>query len=101
MNLQNITIGDIVTAISILTALYVGLSSAFKPVKTFETRLEKLERRVDKDYENINAIQKDTNMILKTLRPILDHMSEDPNGNHKSELQQARENLNEYIIDRK
>lgn len=101
VDLNNMTMGEIVTLLGFLTVLGNGVGYLLSPVVKFKKRVEILEAQ-QKEYEkDMKGLRNDTNMILKTLRPILDHMSEDPNGNHTKELKEARETLNDYIIERK
>lgn len=99
MDLNNLTMGELITLLGFFTVLGNGVGYLLSPVLKFKKRVDDLETKQKEYGDGIEGLKKDTNMILKTLRPILDHMSEDPNGNHTKELKEARENLNDYIIE--
>lgn len=99
MDLNNLTVGEIVALLGFFTVLGNGVGYLLNPLFKYKKRVDDLETKQKEYGEGIESLRKDTNMILKTLRPILDHMSEDPNGNHTKELKEARETLNNYIID--
>lgn len=99
MDLNNLTVGQIVTLLGVFTVLGNGIGYVMSPVLKFKNRVDDLETKQKEVDASLQGLKKDTNMILKTLRPILDHMSEDPNGNHTKELKEARETLNDYIIE--
>lgn len=88
--MENLTLGQIVSAIAIISALGGALMIAAKPFN----RLNKVE-------EAVAAMQKDTTVIMRTLIPMLKHMADDKTGNHTDELQAANNALMDYLTERK
>lgn len=88
--MENITLGQIVSSIAIITALFGALTLALKPFN----RLNKVE-------EAVVQMKQDTTIIMRTLIPILQHMSDDPSGNHTNELNSANQALMNYLTERK
>lgn len=99
MDINNLTMGEIVAIFGFISLMGNGIGYIVSPVTKFKKRVDELEIKQKEYQETMQGLKKDTNMILKTLRPILDHMAEDPSGNHTKELKQARETLNDYIIE--
>lgn len=88
--MENLTLGQVVSAIAIISALTGGLTLALKPFQ----RLNKVE-------EAVVQMKSDTTIIMRTLLPMLQHMSDDPTGNHTNELNAANTALMNYLTERK
>lgn len=90
MTLDNITLGQIASAILILGTLTGGIVAMVSPFK----RLSELEK-------SMTRVTSDTNMIMLSLLPILEHLADDKTGNFTKELKDTKDNLTKYVVERK
>lgn len=82
--IEAITVGEIVTAISVISVLVMAYSNVkkaikeqTKPVEQFEERLEKCEVHLDNDNKRLAEIEKCNRLILRATRALLKEASID------------------------
>ena len=88
--LDNITLGQVASAIVIGGTIIGGLIAVMSPFK----RLNELET-------SMKRVTSDTNMIMLSLLPILEHLADDKTGNFTKELKDTKDNLTKYVVERK
>lgn len=93
-----ITLGQIVSALALITAIASFGIGIAKPIGKFTERVADLERLRTKYDTEIELLRKDTGMLLKTMNVVLDHMSD---NNHTGEIIQQSKELKNYIYTRK
>lgn len=97
MNLENITIGQVLEFGSVLTAIILLYQKAAKPVKTFDTRVRDLESHLDNDNRRLKVLEEDTKMILKATRVLVAH---EVSHNESGELKKVQDEIDEYLINK-
>lgn len=82
--IEAVTVGEIVTAISVISVLVMAYSNVkkavkeqTKPVREFEERLEKCEEHLDNDNKRLMEIEKCNRLILRATRALLKEASID------------------------
>ena len=88
--LDNITLGQIASGILIAGTIIGGIVAVMSPFK----RLNDLEA-------SMKRVTSDTNMIMLSLLPILEHLADDKTGNFTKELKDTKDNLTKYVVERK
>ena len=96
--MENITLGQILTAGGVVTGILALISYLTKPVKEFSGRVDKLERNQDKDLKRLNRFEDDINQILLSIQVLLKHGID---SNHTGELKEREQELNKYILNRR
>ena len=66
-------------------------------LKDHEARIKRLEEKANSDYENIQELQKEMKILLAATLATVKHQLD---GNDVQSLQKARENLEEYLINK-
>lgn len=66
-------------------------------LKDHESRIKRLEEKANSDYENIQELQKEMKILLAATLATVKHQLD---GNDVQSLQKARENLEEYLINK-
>lgn len=95
--MENVTLGEIVTWLGIVSALSLGFTNLLKPFKEIKTRVEKVESTQERDLARLNRMEQDIKLILQSEHAMLKHMS---TGNATGEMAQVQKDLEKYIIDR-
>lgn len=109
-DVNSITVGQIVTAIGVITAIgvFVGQVSKWikdktKPIEDFKEDLEELSARTEKieehqanDLEDIQDMKVCMRLLLRSTMALLAH-GED--NNHTGELKNMEEEIKKYLIE--
>lgn len=66
-------------------------------LKDHEARIKRLEEKANSDFENIQELQKEMKILLAATLATVKHQLD---GNDVQSLQKARENLEEYLINK-
>lgn len=66
-------------------------------LKDHEARIKRLEEKANSDYEAIQELQKEMKILLAATLATVKHQLD---GNDVQSLQKARENLEEYLINK-
>lgn len=104
--MQNITIGEIATAVGFIVTLSGGIGAIIgwilSPIKKqkdadalMDKRVEMVEEHLDNDNKRLNKLENDTKEILKCLNVMLSHMV---NGNDIDKLKKRKAELEAYLI---
>lgn len=104
MNLENITIGEIGVALTVIVGIGGGLKYILAPIinynlqqKSIEDRIKKNEQKLDNDNIRLNTLENDTKEILLSVNALLSHSI---NGNDTAKLLKRKEELDGYLISR-
>lgn len=97
MDIEEITLGNIIQIGSVITALILLYKNATKPVKTFTKRVEDLETHLDNDNKRLKILEEDIRMILKATRVLVMHSV---SNNETGELKKIQEEIDEYLINK-
>ena len=97
MDINNITIGQIIEIGSVITALFLLYKNATQPVKSFAKRVSDLETHIDNDNKRLKALESDTKMILRATRVLVAHGA---SNNEKGELKKVQNEIDEYLINK-
>lgn len=113
--MDGVTITDVGTAVLAVASAFVLLSNAVeKGVKAWktakapndrqnerldnlETRMEKVEGKLENDRKRIAANDEGNRFMQKAMLALLDHGID---GNNIEQMQHAKEDLQNYLIDR-
>lgn len=95
--MENITIGQIVGAFGILSAIYAFISSVTKPIRTFENRVKAIEQHQDTDNKRLKEQEQDLKTILRTEIAILQHMID---GDHVDDCRKLLKEVQDYLIEK-
>ena len=104
MNIENITIGQIIAIIVAVQVLGQGVSWFLTPYrkrqekdKTIADRIKEAEEHLDNDNKRLNTLENDTKQILLSVYALLEHSID---GNNTTDLKKRQKEMNEYIIGR-
>jgi len=104
MNIENITIGQIVAIFVVLQALAQGIKWLISPYlkrqekdKSIIDRIKDAEQHLDNDNKRLNTLEEDTKQILLSVYALLEHSID---GNNTTDLKKRQKEMNEYIIGR-
>lgn len=104
MNLENLTVGEIVALFVILQALGKGLDWLLTPFrkradkdKSVDERFSEVDKKLDNDNKRLNMLKEDTKQILLSVNELLQHTID---NNHTDALKQRKKELDEYLIKR-
>lgn len=102
--MENITIGQVASALSFLMVLFGGLAYILKPVKNYQDkqkevdeRIKKIEEHQDNDNKKLNRLEADTKQILLSVNALLNHSID---NNHNEQLKERKQELDAYLIKR-
>lgn len=102
--LEGITIGEIVTAISVIGVLIAGVGYITKPLKEYTNKqrqiddeIENIKSHQDNDNKRLATLEADSKMTLQVLNAILGHLQ---TGNNTGGMAEAKKALEKYIINR-
>ena len=104
MNIENLSLGDIVAIFIVLQALGKGIDWFLTPLKkrhekdkTVDERIDSVEDKLDNDNKRLNMLEDDTKQILLSVNELLQHSID---GNHTDTLKQRKKEMDEYLIKR-
>lgn len=95
--MEDLTLGQIVTAIAIITGLAGGIGYFAKPIFEMLKRLHKVEEHQDSDLKRLDQLESDNKELLKSVNVMLSHMI---NDNDKEKLIRRKAELDDYMIAR-
>lgn len=102
MDVNEITIGQIVTAISVLGVIIMAIKNVnqaieekTKPAKEFKEELEKIKLHQDNDNKRLNDLEKCTKLTLKATRLLLDERI--ANDDEDGKLAKIKDDIDEYL----
>ena len=95
--MENITLGQVAAALGFLVAFFGGIAYFVKPVRTFEERIQKIEKNQDNDNKRLKTLESDTKQILLSVNALLNHSID---NNHIDKLKQRKNELDNYLIER-
>lgn len=95
--MENITLGQIVGAIGLISAIVVAIKSALKPIQTFEKRIEAIEQHQNNDNKRLKVQEQDLKTILRTEIAILQHMID---GDHVDDCRKLLKEVQDYLIEK-
>lgn len=70
---------------------------ARKPRDEEKARLAEVEKHLDNDNRRLNELEQSNRLVLRALSQLIDH---ELDGNHTDKLEKARDDINEYLINR-
>lgn len=95
--MENLTLGQIIAGIAVITGLAGGLGYIAKPVFEMLRRLHKVEEHQDSDLKRLDSMENDIQQILLSVDVLLQHSID---GNNTEQLKQRKRELNQYLIKR-
>lgn len=104
INLDGVTLGQIVVALAFLMSLSKGIDWIMTPIKNrnakdqnVDERIKTLEENRNTDNQRLNQLEKDTKEILLSLNELLNHSID---NNHIDQLKKRKADLDAYLINR-
>lgn len=104
MNLENVTIGQVIAIFVVLEAIGKGIGWLLTPYKrrqekdkTIVDRIKEAEQHLDNDNKRLTTLEADTKQILWAVNALLGHAID---NNHTGEMAKAKEELDKYLIKR-
>lgn len=97
MNLENITIADILVLIAGVTTIVGFISKLTSPYSELKTRITKIEQHQDSDNIRLKQVENDTKMILKATRVLVEHSY---TNNATGKLEKIKLDLDDYLINK-
>lgn len=109
-DINNVTIGQIVTTISVVTviAVFVGqinkwIKEKTKPIEEFKDNLDDMDDRITKiedhqanDLESIQDMKRCIRLLLRSNMALL---ANGEDNNHTGQLKQMEKEIQQYLID--
>ena len=95
--MENLTIGQLVAGIAVITGLAGGIGYFAKPVFEMLKRLQKVEEHQEADLKRLDSFDNDIQQILLSVDVLLQHSID---GNNTEELKKRKRELNAYLIQR-
>lgn len=96
-NIEEITLGQIVTTLAFLALLIAYIKAALKPLKDFTKRIDSIEKHQDNDNKRLNMLEEETHLILKATLVLVKH-SED--NNHTGELANMESEITTFLVNK-
>ena len=84
-------------AVSVIGSAVDRLRQWRKPSRDTARTVEAHSRMLDNDNRRIAELQEGNNLVIKGVMQLITHELE---GNHVDKLQQARDEMQQYLIDR-
>ena len=97
MNINDITIGDLLVLIAGVTTVIGFVAKIKTPVDSFNSRIVKIEQHVDADNERLRELENDTKMLLKATRVLIAHSV---TNNETGELKKVQAEIDNYLINK-
>ena len=104
MNLENLTVGEIVAIFVVFKAFSEGIDWILKPFKkradkdkSVEEKFNDVDKKLDNDNKRLNMLEDDTKQILLSVNELLQHSID---NNHTDALKQRKKEMDEYLIKR-
>lgn len=95
--MENLTLGQLIAGIAVITGLAGGIGYFAKPVFEMLKRLQKVEEHQDSDLKRLDSLDNDIQQILLSVDVLLQHSID---GNNTEQLKARKRELNAYLIKR-
>lgn len=95
--MENLTLGQIIAGIAVITGLAGGIGYFAKPVFDLLKRVSKVEEHQDSDLKRLDSMENDIQQILLSVDVLLQHSID---GNNTEALKNRKRELNAYLIKR-
>lgn len=97
IDIQEITLGQLVTAIGFIIILVGYINQALKPLKDFTKRIDQIEQHQDNDNKRLNKLEQETHLILKATRVLVSHSVD---NNHTGDLKKMQDEIDDYLVNK-
>lgn len=104
MDINGITIGEIVTAISVIGVIVMAIKNIYqaieektKPAKEFKEELERIKQHQDNDNNRLKDLERCTKLTLKATRLLLEERI--ANDDEDGKLAKIKEDIDEYLYE--
>lgn len=102
-NIESITVGEIVTAISVISVFVMAYSNInktikekIKPTEELKDRIEKCEEHLDNDNKKFKDLDQCQKLTLKAVRLLLDERI--ANDDESGRLAKMKNDIDEYLL---
>jgi hypothetical protein len=97
MNMNDITIGDLLVIIAGLTTIIGFITKVMSPYTDLRKRIEKVEEHQANDLERLKIMENDMRMMLKATRVLVAHSV---TNNNTGELKKVQAEMDDYLINK-
>lgn len=97
MNINDITIGDLLVIIAGLTTIIGFITKVMSPYTDLRKRIEKVEEHQANDLERLKTMENDMRMMLKATRVLVAHSV---TSNNTGELKKVQAEMDDYLINK-
>ena len=97
MNLNNMTLGEVIVAIGVIGALIGAIVKVVNPIVQLNNRIDKIEENQDTDLKRFEKYDNDLQQVLLSVNVLLSHSID---NNHIQQLKERKNELDEYLIKR-
>lgn len=104
MDIEAVTIGEIVTTISVLTVIIMAivsvnnwLKSKTKPIDEFKEEMAIVKRNQDNDNNRLKDLEKCSKLTLKATRALLEERI--ANDDEDGRLSKIKDDIDEYLYE--
>lgn len=97
MNMNDITIGDLLVIIAGLTTIIGFITKVMSPYTDLRKRIEKVEEHQANDLERLKTMENDMRMMLKATRVLVAHSV---TNNNTGELKKVQAEMDDYLINK-
>lgn len=97
MNINDITIGDLLVIIAGLTTIIGFITKVMSPYTDLRKRIEKVEEHQANDLERLKTMENDMRMMLKATRVLVAHSV---TNNNTGELKKVQAEMDDYLINK-
>ena len=94
MNIEGVTLGEIVTAFAVLMALFKGLEWAVNPIRKNREDMATLKKRVDEHDKEMRDIHEFMFISLSSTKALLKHGID---GNDVDSMRSAYKEIDNYL----
>lgn len=97
MNMNDITIGDLLVIIAGLTTIIGFITKVMSPYTDLRKRIEKVEEHQANDLERLKTMENDMRMMLKATRVLVAHSV---TNNNTGELKKVQAEMDDYLVNK-
>ena len=94
MNIEGVTLGQIVTAFAVLMALFKGIDWAINPIRKSREDFSALKKKVDDHDKEMKDIHEFMFVSLSSTKALLKHGID---GNDVDSMKQAYKDIDNYL----
>lgn len=95
MEFNEITMSMLLSWIGGVSVIVGFVAMVGKPFKKYDERLKTIEQYKQTDNERLNDLEKDTKLILRSVKVLVAHSV---SGNSTGELKKIQNEIDEYLI---